>query len=508
MTVLVCGASGILGKDLCKLLKIKNIEYIGTYNNNFTENSIKVDFFNLTELETVLNDNKVTVCVNCIVERQVDLCETNWVSIKKTNIDIANNLAKVCSKTNVYLIHISTDYVFDGLNSPYYPSSQPNPLQNYGMSKLISEYKVIANIKNYIIIRVPVLYTDNINNFQDTAVTLIGKKVLNRIDPTKEDNYSIRRPNYIPDFCKFIVDFIVNPKNGVYHFNNPHDKITKYEISNIISNYLNKNQLIIPINEEPNDGVERPKDTFLKDDKYDISIYNFTPLVEGIEKCFKKLWHPKLDLESDENTKNVFFMIDLDGTLINSDKIHYNSYRKCLLNAGVDLDYDTYYNILENEGIDKFIENKFGVESNNLIKKKKNKLLKDAEIVEFIENADKFIEWIDKYSVNHVVVTNTSSDSVEFFKSKLPLLNKLKNWIVREDYKIKKPNSECYELGKTKFYKNESNIIGIENSISGFSALKNLTSCIYIVTDKTFPSYNKLKNEDVYLINNFISIYK
>jgi beta-phosphoglucomutase-like phosphatase (HAD superfamily) len=76
-----------------------------------------------------------------------------------------------------------------------------------------------------------------------------------------------------------------------------------------------------------------------------------------------------------------------------------------------------------------------------------------------MKNADKFIEYIEKYSVNHVVVTNTSSENVEFFKNKLPLLNKIKNWIVREDYKNQKPNSEPYELAIKKYYKNEQNII-------------------------------------------------
>ena len=284
MNVLVCGSSGILGRDLCKLLKKENINFIGTYNTNYVENAIKINFENIEDIKDKLSETKTTICVNCIVERQVNTCETNWDVTKKVNIDIVNNISKVCSKNNIHLIHISTDYVFDGENPPYYPNSLPNPLQNYGISKLISEFKVLANLKNYTIVRVPVLYTDNIVNLQDTAVTLIGKKVLNRIEYTKEDNYSIRRPNYIPDFCKFILDLILNPKIGIYHFNNPYDKITKFEISNIIAKYFNKNQHIIPINEYPNDGVERPKDTFLTDDKFNIKSYTFTPIIEGIEK--------------------------------------------------------------------------------------------------------------------------------------------------------------------------------------------------------------------------------
>jgi dTDP-4-dehydrorhamnose reductase len=507
MNVLVCGSSGILGKDLCKLLKKENISFIGTYNTNYVENAIKINFENVEDIKDKLSETKTTICVNCIVERQVNTCETNWDVTKKVNIDIVNNISKVCSKNNIHLIHISTDYVFDGENPPYYPNSLPNPLQNYGISKLISEFKVLANLKNYTIVRVPVLYTDNIVNLQDTAVTLIGKKVLNRIESTKEDNYSIRRPNYIPDFCKFILDLILNPKIGIYHFNNPYDKITKFEISNIIAKYFNKNQNIIPINECPNDGVERPKDTFLTDDKFNIENYTFTPIVEGIEKCFFKLWHPKLKIESDVNTKNIFLMIDLDGTLIDSDKIHYNAYKPVFEKRGVNLHYSDYYNILENEGIDKFIETKFSEEEKGLIKKEKNYILKQTQNVNFIKNADKFIEYIANNSINHVIVTNTSLENVNFFKDKLPLLKKLTNWVVREDYKIPKPNSECYYFAKKMYYRGENTIIGIENSINGFYALKSVTECIYIVTDTNHPSYNKLKKEDSYLINDFLSVF-
>lgn len=508
MTIFVCGSSGILGRELCKLLKSKNIEYTGSYNYNKVENAIHLDFLNSQQIEDALINLKVTICVNCIVERQLEICENNWNNTKKTNIDIPNHLSKICSKLNIHLIHISTDYVFDGMNAPYYPDSQTNPLQNYGISKLISEYKVKSNATKYTIIRVPVLYTDNINNLQDTAVTLIGKKILNRIDTSKEDNFSVRRPNYIPDFCNFIYDMIMNPQVGVYHFCNPHEKVSKYQVAQIISEFLHKNLNVGSIDTEPNDGAERPKDTFLKDTKYNILDYTFTPLKRGLERCFQKLWHPVLDINRDVNTKNVFFMIDLDGTLVDTDKIHYECYRDVLKQEmNVELTYDDYYDILENQGIDLYLENTFGTEMKDIIKTHKNDKIQEIETIQFINNAYSFIEYLDKYDVNHVVVTNTSLRNVEYFKKKLPLLNKIKNWVVREDYTNSKPCGECYELAKQKYYRGEETIIGIENTMSGFSAVKNVTDCIYIVTDKHLKSYETLKSKDVYLINDFSHIF-
>lgn len=509
MVVFICGASGILGKELSILLKNKKVEYIGSYNKNYIDNCVKLNFCNMNEIENEFTNLKVDVCVNCIVERQLEVCEGNWNEIKKSNIDITNNLSKVCKKLNIHLIHISTDYVFDGMNAPYFPNNQTNPLQNYGISKLISECKVLANTNKYTIIRVPVLYTDNITNLQDTAVTLIGKKVLNRMETSKEDNFSLRRPNYIPDFCNFIYDMIVEKNIGTYHFCNPYDKVTKFEMAKIISSFLNKKLNVTSIDEEPKDGAERPKDTFLKDDKYDITKYSFTPVKQGIEKCFQKLWHPKLDIQSNLNASNIFFMIDLDGTLINSDKKHYECYRDVLKEQfSIELNYQDYYDILESKGIDSYLEEKYGEELKKIIKTKKNEKMKMVDNIEFIKNADKFIEYLDKFDVNHVVVTNTSLETVNNLKQKMPLLNKIKNWVTRKDYKNPKPSGECYELAKQLYYKGEEKIIGLENSINGYLSVKNITECIYILADTSLKNYSTLKNKDVYLINDYKSIFE
>ena len=508
MKVFIFGASGILGKELLNLLSKKNIQVIGTYFNNPLDKCFYNDFEDVeheNNIEELLIKEKITVCVNCIVERQVDICEIDWKKIKKTNIDITNKISKICSKNNIHLTHISTDYVFDGLNPPYNYNSIPNPLQNYGISKLISEYRVLNNCKDFCIIRVPVLYTDKITNLDNTAVTLIGKKVLNRIEVFKEDNYSIRRPNYIPNFCNFILDCILDKRIGIFHFYNPNDKITKYQISNIISKILNKKSNIIPIDSPPNDGVERPLDTQLIDTKYDINQYSFTPLELGLFKCFQKVYHPKLN-DTETNFRDLFFLIDLDGTLIDTDFIHY----KCYLET---LSYLYNYTIEEKEyreacksGLDNFLKNKFG--DLHMIKEYKNKLLKESNEINLMKGAEYFINYINKNNINHVVVTNTSLENVNYFKSKVQKLNLLKNWITREEYTNPKPSSDCYFVAKNKYYQSEKYTIGIENSIEGLQSLMNITSCIYIMTDILNYNYNQFKKFDVYLINDFHQIFE
>jgi dTDP-4-dehydrorhamnose reductase len=102
MTILICGASGILGRQLMKVLTDKQIDYIGTYNSNKMENCISLDFSNINNIEKILLEHNITCCINCIVERQVETCENDWKKTKTINIDITNNIAKVCNKYHIY----------------------------------------------------------------------------------------------------------------------------------------------------------------------------------------------------------------------------------------------------------------------------------------------------------------------------------------------------------------------------------------------------------------------
>ena len=509
MTILVCGGSGILGKELCNLLQSEDIPYIGTYNKHKITNGIQVDFLDVNDIRTTMQTHKIQVCVNCIVERQVNICETEWEKIKLINVTIAKNIALICDILNVYLIYISTDYVFDGRHPPYYPGCQVNPLQNYGISKLLAEYKVASFCKNYSVIRVPVLYSDKVPNLEDSAVTLIGKKILDRRRIQKEDNYSVRRPNFISDFSPFILRMIHNQPIGIFHFCNPHDKVTKYEIASLIAEYLGKPNNTDPIQIEPNDGVERPTDTLLLDNKYNITDYNFTPLKEGIEKCFRKLYHPKL---TSDQSKKMFFMLDLDGTLIDTDMLHYNAYR-LTLNALFNREFslDEYNHILKEGGMDDFIKKTFGVENFDNIKTQKNKQLRSNSngALKFIKNAQILIDYIYTNKVNHVVVTNTGQDNVSFFRSVLPDLEKLKNWVVREDYSKPKPSPECYTLAKELYYKKEEFVIGFENTQVGYNAIRHVTECVYmVVLEGSNEDYLKyITHQDVYLINDFDQVF-
>ena len=497
MSVLITGASGLLGRKLIECCNSKNISYVGTYNFREITGLYKINFGNENELSNFLKEKDIRVCINCIVQRQVDICENSWNEIKKINVDYVDILSKLCEKLSIYLIHISTDYVFDGYHAPYFPNSEVNPIQNYGISKLLAEKRIITNMKKYSIIRVPVLYSDNYENLSESAVTVIGKKVMNKVENTTEDDFCIRRPVFIPEFCEFILSFVQNPQVGIFHFYNKHYRGTKYDIAKLIGNYLSKSiEHIQPVKATSNNSY-RPYDTELSDNTYNIYDFNKLTMIDCIDKCFKKWKHPPIMTSTLED--GLFIMLDLDGTILDTDDLHYMAYKKALQKYGIELDRKDFYNTINFNEITSIINHN----EYKLIKNLKQEYLMENTSIEFMPGAERFIEYLIKNNINFVVITNTNKMIVDFYKIKLPLLNKISNWITREDYSQPKPNSECYKLAKEKFYKCEKYILGFENTFNGYNALKSEADCIYFITTKDSINYNKIKKEDIYLISSF-----
>ena len=204
-------------------------------------------------------------------------------------------------------------------------------------------------------------------------------------------------------------------------------------------------------------------------------------------------------------TKDLFLLIDLDGTLIDSDYYHYNGYKNVFEKYNITFSYDLFIEIINGSGMDVFIEKMLGKKEIQNIKQKKNEYITTIGHIDFIKNAEVFIDYVYKYNINHAVVTNTSLMVVNHFKKIRPELNKLTNWITREDYKNPKPDSECYKLAIQKHFLSNQKIIGFENSISGHKALKEVTQSVYMVVDeKNNELVEYVKSEKIIVITDFI----
>jgi dTDP-4-dehydrorhamnose reductase/beta-phosphoglucomutase-like phosphatase (HAD superfamily) len=505
MSVVIAGGSGLLGRNLTTYLETKNIQCYPTWSTRpiLCKNSFQLDCTNYEKIEEFLQEVLPAVCVNCVAIRFPEKCEENWPLVKKVNIESAAFLAEICFKKGIRFIHISTDYVFDGTNPPYNPDSPTCPMNTYGISKLIAEKRVIAVNPDSLIVRVPVLYSSSQLSLAESSVTSIGKKVMNQIIKTEEDHYSIRRPLLAGDLCEYLFRNLYNREiKGIRHFYNPCDPLTKWMISSKIAQYLNlSHKHIRAINNFPARSTYRPWDTSLIGSDLDILNYSFKDIDEGIRYNFSKFHHPNFM----KNPSDIFILLDLDGTLINSEDSHFSAYKQSFLEHGIDFSRSSFDKLINYGTIWRDLED-VDEETWECVHKRKNNLMLETintMKIDWIQGGEEFLKMLLQYKINFAVVTNTTRDNVNCFKQKLPTLSLVEQWITREDYTNPKPDAEPYRLAIQKFSKDETFCVGFENTLGGYQSLRQITSRIYFLTDINFPYLSEIQKEDVIVIDSF-----
>ncbi len=157
-------------------------------------------------------------CVNTAAYTNVDGAEKNQGSAESVNHNGPENLAEACDKNNMVLIHISTDFVFDGGQGvPYREKDGTNPLGVYGATKLRGEQAVVSNCKKYFIIRTSWLYSEYGSNFLRSMLKYGSER-----DSLSLVYDQIGTPTYAKDLAEVILSFIIGEIDdyGVYHYSN------------------------------------------------------------------------------------------------------------------------------------------------------------------------------------------------------------------------------------------------------------------------------------------------
>ena len=166
ISVIIIGCHGELGSNLVKRANGKyKIIGVGRDDKKLIDNAdyeyVKFDIFNRKKLKAFVKQNQPRFIINAVAMTDVDLCEREKEGCWKTNVEAIQNLIYACKFADTNLIHISTDYIFDGENAPYDEEARPNPLNYYGKSKLAAENIVISSGLEYSIIRTSTLYCAN-----------------------------------------------------------------------------------------------------------------------------------------------------------------------------------------------------------------------------------------------------------------------------------------------------------------------------------------------------------
>ncbi|MFA6992918.1 MAG: dTDP-4-dehydrorhamnose reductase, partial [Candidatus Gracilibacteria bacterium] len=198
MKVLLLGKNGMLGSEFLRLLSNRDgVELTATDRDGFdiTDEAALTDFVDKTAPEVV---------INCAAYTFVDNCEENKELAFKVNAEAPKNIAKLCKKHGAYLIHFSTDYVFDGGKKEYFENDETNPLSVYGQSKLEGEKNIAAECDKYYIFRISTLFGVHGGNF----VQKIYEAAKSKDEIEVVDDY-VSCPTYAADLAERIVnDFI------------------------------------------------------------------------------------------------------------------------------------------------------------------------------------------------------------------------------------------------------------------------------------------------------------
>ena len=243
MRILVTGASGFLGKKVAKTLKSRGYEVIGTYfskpflDNTYIDLTVKLDLEQSPLLHGTLSGINPDVIVHTAAMTDVNLCEKKKDKALLINTTSVAHIANWCREHQSKLIYVSTDYVFDGFNEPYFEDSKPSPINFYGLTKYLADILIENLLENYVIVRPTILYGYNDKHDKPT----LPVKVIKELKAGKGitvDNFRIKYPTLIDDVANGILKLIESDLKGIVHFSNV-EPLTRYEWALIVADVFN-----------------------------------------------------------------------------------------------------------------------------------------------------------------------------------------------------------------------------------------------------------------------------
>ena len=300
MKVLLTGCNGLLGQKILHKLRIDStVELVATSKgkNRITEKTgydyIDLDISNNSSVHKIIIYEKPNVVINTAAITDVDLCEDQRKFCDALNADAVKYLADACNSIDAHLIHISTDFIFDGENGPYVEDDEPNPLSYYGLSKLKSEKILQAHSVRWTILRTTLLFgvTESLNN---TNIVLWAKDALEKEEPINIIDDQFRAPTLAEDLADICILAAKKKALGIFNASG-NDIMSIYEIvERIAKHYGNSTENINKISTITlNQKAIRPLKTgFILDKLINELGYNphsFEECLTIIDKQLKEL---------------------------------------------------------------------------------------------------------------------------------------------------------------------------------------------------------------------------
>lgn len=261
--------------------------------NNFSYSSPEekdLDITSAENLEAVISSEKPEIIINCAAYNHVDKAEDDPDTAFKVNSEAVGNLAVLCKKYGIFLVHFSSDYVFDGTKQGFYIESDiANPINKYGQSKLKGEAAVINHLEKYLIMRLSWVFGSGKQNFLSKVFDWSKEKQVLEISA---DEVSV--PTYTEDVVDVVMMAIEKRINGLYHLNNS-GYCSRYELAKYFIGKMGMPNLVLPV---PMSNFKtkapRPRFSAMSNGKISRQLNITIPKWEyGVDRFVKKLNYEK-----------------------------------------------------------------------------------------------------------------------------------------------------------------------------------------------------------------------
>ncbi|MDG2194178.1 MAG: SDR family oxidoreductase [Polaribacter sp.] len=248
--IIITGSNGLLGQNLLNLLLEEKETYkvIGFSRGANRSGRDDFEYHNLDitdtkKLQTNLLKIQPDVVINTAAMTNVDACETDKENCHLLNVDVVQQLTSLCSEIQTHLIHISTDFIFDGKNGPYTEEDTPSPLSYYGETKLQSEEILSKSTIDYTILRTILVY-GIVAEMSRSNIVLWVKEALEKGNPITIVDDQYRMPTYVEDLalaCKLCID---KKATGVFHISS-NQLLSIYKIAQEIADAFDLDKKLI-----------------------------------------------------------------------------------------------------------------------------------------------------------------------------------------------------------------------------------------------------------------------
>lgn len=281
MKIIVTGSDGQLGNEFRTLAKTSDWEFI------FTDYQ-ELDITDGQAVAKFFEENNPDYCINCAAYTAVDKAESDKERCDAINVNGGTNLAEACDKSGATLIHISTDFVFDGTAHKPLKEDEPTcPVNYYGESKLNAEASITKVLNRHFILRTSWLYSIYGNNFVKTMLRLSETK-----DELNIIADQIGTPTYARDLAVAIYQIIGNSSEayGIYNFSNE-GTASWYDFTKAIFEYAGVSTKVNPIpTEQYPTPAARPAYSVMDKSKFKNTFKHEIPYWrESLKECVDAL---------------------------------------------------------------------------------------------------------------------------------------------------------------------------------------------------------------------------